>query len=319
MHEFELINSFFSKISKKNKSALKLNDDVFFDEKTGVVISVDTYNIGNHFINFKSPDLVMKKILRSSISDLICKGVKPKFYFVSGSGNSKTFKKKNLIKISNSLRNEQKKYNLYLSGGDTVFSNKLSFTIISLGYSRKIIYRNKAKLSDDIYVTGNLGDSYVGLQILKKKIKVAKKISNYFINKYYQPEIQLRLTKYLLNFANTSIDISDGLLSDMKKLLNKQKFSFKLYEDKIPISNSLVKLIKDKNILKMKLISNGDDYQILFTASPDKARIIQAASKITGIKISKIGKILSKHKTSIVIGKKGKKILAKNKGYVHYF
>ena len=64
MHEFELIKNYFSKIAKNNKSALKLNDDVFFDKKRGVVISVDTYNIGTHFINFKSPDLVIKKILR---------------------------------------------------------------------------------------------------------------------------------------------------------------------------------------------------------------------------------------------------------------
>ena len=150
MHEFELINNYFSKIAKKNKSALNLNDDVFFDKKKGVVISVDTYNIGTHFFNFKSPDLVIKKILRSSISDLICKGVKPKFYFISSSGNKKTFTKKNLYKISKSLKSEQNKFNIDLCGGDTTFSNKLSFTITSMGYSNKIIYRNKAKLNDDI-------------------------------------------------------------------------------------------------------------------------------------------------------------------------
>ena len=60
MHEFELIKTYFSKIAKNNKSALNLNDDVFFDKKRGVVISIDTYNIGTHFINFKSPDLVIK-------------------------------------------------------------------------------------------------------------------------------------------------------------------------------------------------------------------------------------------------------------------
>ena len=79
MHEFDLINNYFFKIAKKNKSALNLNDDVFFDKKRGVVISVDTYNIGTHFYDFKSPDLVIKKILRSSISDLICKGVNQSF------------------------------------------------------------------------------------------------------------------------------------------------------------------------------------------------------------------------------------------------
>ena len=89
MHEFELVNNFLSSLSKHNTSALGLNDDVFFDKKTKVVISVDTYNIDTHFVNFKYPDLVIKKILRSSISDLICKGVVPKFYFISGSGNKK--------------------------------------------------------------------------------------------------------------------------------------------------------------------------------------------------------------------------------------
>ena len=64
MHEFELINNYFKKIAKNNKSALNLNDDVFFDKKRGVVISVDTYNIGTHFINFKSPDLVIKKNIK---------------------------------------------------------------------------------------------------------------------------------------------------------------------------------------------------------------------------------------------------------------
>ena len=134
MHEFELIKNYFSKISKKNKSALNLNDDIFFDKNKGIAISVDTYNLGYHFIDFKHPDLVIKKILRSSISDLICKGVTPKFYFIAGSGNNKTFSKKNLSLISKSLTEEQKKYNIFLCGGDTTFSNKLSFTITSLGY-----------------------------------------------------------------------------------------------------------------------------------------------------------------------------------------
>ena len=179
MHEFELIKKYFSKISIKNKLALDLNDDVFFDKKKGLVISIDTYIEGNHFLNFKKPNLVMKKIIRSSISDLICKGVEPKFYFISGSGNRESFSKKNLLKISKTLIQEQKKFGISLCGGDTTLSNKLSFSITSVGYSKKIIYRNKAKLDDDIYVTGNLGDSFVGLQILKNKIKFKKKINDY--------------------------------------------------------------------------------------------------------------------------------------------
>ena len=91
MHEFEIINKYFSKLSLNNKSSLDLNDDVFFDKSKKLIISVDTYIEGIHFINFKDPKLVIKKIIRSSISDLICKGVYPKYYFISGSGDKKSF------------------------------------------------------------------------------------------------------------------------------------------------------------------------------------------------------------------------------------
>ena len=264
-------------------------------------------------------ELVIKKIIRSSISDLVCKGVKPKFYFISGSGNKESFSNNNLLKISKSLKQEQKKYGIFLCGGDTTFSNKLSFSITSVGYSKNIIYRNKAKINDDIYVTGNLGDSFIGLQILKKKIKFNKKINDYFINKYYKPDIQLNIAKKLLSFANSSIDISDGLISDLEKMLNMQNYSYEITEKKIPISKYLTKLIKIHKFNKSRLVSKGDDYQVLFTAAGSKSRIIDRTSKILGIKITKIGKIIHGIKKSRIIDEKGKKILLKNKGYIHQF
>ena len=319
MHEFELINKYFSKLSNNNKSSLNLNDDVFFKKSKRLIISVDTYVEGIHFINFKNPNLVIKKIIRSSISDLICKGVKPKYYFISGSGNKKSFSALNLVKISNSLKQEQKKYQILLAGGDTVLSSKLSFTVTSIGFSKKIIYRNNAKLNDDIYVTGNLGDSYAGLRILKKKIFTNKNLKRYFVNRYYLPYLHLKLTNKLLSFANTSIDISDGLITDLEKLINKQKLSYKLFFNRIPISNNLKKLLKLKKLSKLTFFSKGDDYQILFTAKSSKFRIINKISKSLGIKISKIGKICSNSQKSQIIDQKGEKIDLKKKGYYHLF
>jgi thiamine-monophosphate kinase len=309
MLEFDLIKKYFSKLSFNNKNSLNLNDDVFFDKSKKLVVSVDTYINKSHFFDFNRPNLVIKKILRSSISDLICKGVKPKYYFISGSGNKQTFTKLNLKKISLSLKQEQKKYAIYLSGGDTVFSNKLSFTIISVGFSNNIVFRNNAKINDDIYVSGNLGDSYAGLKILKKNISLNKNLSKYFIRKYYLPELHINLAKKLLNFANTSIDISDGLFADLDKLINKQKLSYKIYLSDVPISKKL----------KIDFISRGDDYQILFTASKKKARIIKKTFKFLGIKISKIGKICSSNQKSQIIDEKGNKTTIKNKGYIHKF
>ncbi len=319
MHEFEIIKKYFSRLSFKNKSSLNLNDDVFFDKHKKLVVSVDTYVEGVHFIDFKKPDLVIKKIIRSSLSDIICKGVKPKYYFISGSGNKRSFSPSNLKKISKSLKQEQRKYNIFLCGGDTVYSDKLSFTIISIGFSKKIIHRNNAKLNDDIYVTGNLGDSFAGLNILKKKIYSNKTLNKYFENKYYLPDLHLRLSNKLLSFANTSIDISDGLIADLEKLINKQKLSYKLYLDNIPTSKNLKKLIIQKKLNKLSYISKGDDYQILFTATSSKSRIIYKTAKTLGIKISKIGKICSNLQKAQIIDQKEKKIVVKTKGYSHIF
>ena len=271
MDEFDLIGNYFRRLTKNNRSALNLNDDVFFDKKRELVISVDSYNEGIHFPNFDNPSLVIKKILRSSISDLVCKGVKPKYYFIAGSGNKK-FSKKKLKQIYNSLKEEQMKYDIHLCGGDTTFSKKLNFSITVVGFSKKIIFRNKTKINDDIYVTGNLGDSYIGLKILKKKMNVKKKESDYFINEYFKPEIPIQLTDKLLDFSNSSIDVSDGLFADLDKLINRQNKNYKVYLEKIPISKKLKLFIKKYRLSKVKTISNGDDYQILFTADKKKIK-----------------------------------------------
>ena len=319
MNEFELIKKYLTTLAKKSKSSLNLNDDVFFNKSNKLVVSVDTYVEGNHFINFKKPDLVIKKIIRSSISDLLCKGVKPKYYFFSASGNNKSFNKNNLIKITKSLKEEQKKYNILLAGGDTVNSNKLSFTVTSIGFSNKIIYRNKSKISEDIYVTGNIGDSFLGLLVLKNKIKLNKKLSTYFINQYYKPEIKYSLTDHLKKFATSSIDLSDGLISDLEKLTNKQKNSYQLFFDKIPMSKNLNSVINLKNLSKKKFISNGDDYQILFTSNRKNRNFIKKISSTKKIKITRIGKILnSAHKCSI-IDRNMRQIKIKGKGYIHRF
>ena len=319
MHEFELIKNYFQKLSKKSPSALSLNDDVFFDKKNKLVVSVDTYTEGNHFIDFKKPDLVIKKIIRSSISDLICKGVKPKYYFISGSGNKKSFSKSNLSKIIKSLNQEQNRYKIFLSGGDTVFSNKLSFTITSIGFADNIVYRNNAKINDDIYVSGNLGDSYLGLLVLENKIKLNNLLSKYFINQYFMPNIQLKLADQISKFANTSIDISDGLLADLDKMINNQKLSYKLFLEKIPISNSFKKVMDFKKLLKINYISNGDDYQVLFTASKDKRRIIAKIASKYRIKLTKIGSTHSITKKASIVDDKNMLITLKNKGYLHKF
>ena len=319
MDEFEIIKKYFQNISKTNPAALQLNDDVFFDKNNKLVVSVDTYNEGIHFPNFKLPNLIIKKILRSSISDLISKGVKPKYYFISGSGNKNHFTKKNLKNISKSLLSEQKKYKIKLSGGDTTFSKKASFCIISIGYSDKIIPRNKAKSNDDIYVTGNIGDSYLGMLALKKKIKINKHLKKYFINKYYCPDLPFYICNHLNKFANTSIDISDGLFSDLEKLINQQNLSYEVELDKVPTSLQLKNYINKFKRNKKNYLSNGDDYQILFTASVNKRSLIHTFRKKMNQKITRIGKIVKSSKKNLIKINNKPQNLNNFKGYSHKF
>jgi len=102
-------------------------------------------------------------------------------------------------------------------------------------------------------------------------------------------------------------------------MLNDQFYSYQISEDKIPISKYLSLLVKNQKVKKSKVISKGDDYQVLFTASVCKSRIIKRTANILGIKITKIGKIISDKKKPSIIDQKGKQILLKNKGYIHQF
>jgi thiamine-monophosphate kinase len=109
------------------------------------------------------------------------------------------------------------------------------------------------------------------------------------------------------------------LISDLEKLTNKQKISYQLFFDKIPVSKNLNSVLNLTNLLKINLISKGDDYQVLFTSNLKNRNLIKKISSAKKIKITRIGKILnSKHKSSI-IDRNGHKIKINNKGYIHIF
>ncbi len=319
MDEFELIKKYFKKISINNPGARKLNDDVFFDKKRRLSVSVDTYNEGVHFPDFKYPDLVIKKIIRSSISDLIAKGVKSEYYFISASGNKNKFTKKNLKKISKSLNEEQKKYNIKLSGGDTTNSKKVSFSVSTIGFSNDIISRNKAKLHDDIYVTGNIGDSFLGLKIIKKKVKISSKLKKYFINKFYCPSLPHKIATYMHKFANSSIDVSDGLISDLVKLINNQNLSFEVNINKIPTSKNLQFYLKKYNKKKYQYLFKGEDYQVLFTAPSKKRSLIKSITNKIDQKVTIIGKINTGYKKNLLKLDNKRLNISNFKGYSHKF
>ena len=320
MNEFSIIRKYFSNLAKKNKGSFALSDDIFFDYKKKIGISIDTYVEGTHFLNFINPELVIKKALRASISDLICKGINPKYYLISWSGKNKDLTKKNISKIRLALKQEQKKYNIFLSGGDMSCSNNLTITISSIGYSKKPpILRKGAKNNDDIYITNTIGDAFVGLKVLENKIKFTKKSENYFIQKFYLPDLPYKFSRKIHLFANSSIDISDGFFQDLNHILSNSNLSSEIFVNNIPVSVYLNLYLKSKKINKLNFISNGDDYQILFTANKSKRNLIKKISKTTSTKVTRIGIITNKSISKHIKLINGKFKLPKKLGYIHNF
>tara|TARA_Y100001970_G_scaffold273849_1_gene372613 strand:- start:4547 stop:5500 length:954 start_codon:yes stop_codon:yes gene_type:complete len=316
MNELEIIN-YLRKIAK-NPSGLKLNDDVFFDKKKSLLASIDTYNENIHYLDFKRPDLILRKVVRSSISDIISKGVNPKYILLSFAGSKYHFNKKNITLMTMSLKKEQKKYNFSLIGGDTTSSRNSSFSICTFAYSNQIIQRKGCSVKDDIYITGNIGDSSVGLSIIKNKIKTDNKSKKYFVDKYFSPSLPYGFHNELKKFATSSIDVSDGLLIDLYKLVKNNKLSFNIEYDLIPKSTYLNKLFKQKKNLLKNHLFNGDDYQILFTAKNKYKNFILNRAKKWNQKVTKIGKITNQRHNYIIFRGKLLKI-TDYRGYIHNF
>ena len=111
MNEFEIISNLRKII--KSPVSLNLNDDVAYDPKSKLVITIDTYNEKIHYLKFNKPDLLIKKVIRSSISDIISKGCDPKYLLISFTGSKKQFNKKNIQSILQSIKQEEKKYNFF--------------------------------------------------------------------------------------------------------------------------------------------------------------------------------------------------------------
>jgi len=319
MNEFIIIKKYLKTLSKNDPSSLNLSDDIYFNKKKGLGVTIDSYIDGIHFISSYKPKYFLKKIIRSTLSDLYSKGIKPKNYFLSFALNRKYATKSWLSEVKKILKSEQNKFKMILGGGDTIFSSKLVITICAIGFSQyKPVLRNSSKINNDIYVTGNIGDSFLGLNILKKKLNLGK-YNNFFKKKYYEPDLPISISSYLKKFATASIDISDGLAQDLNNICRESKCGASVNLSYLPLSNPTKKAIELKKVKLEKIFSNGDDYQILFT-SDNKNRIkIENLSKKLKLKITRIGIITKNTKVLFKYEDKELKLSATKMGHIHTF
>ena len=160
----------------------------------------------------------------------------------------------------------------------------------------------------------------MGLLILKKKLFLKKtQQRKYFIQKYYMPDLPAKISTKLIKFANSSIDISDGLFGDLTKLINRSNLYFRLDVEKIPISSKLKSYLVKTNKKKISFISKGDDYQILFTSSKSNRRYIKSLFKRMNQKVTLIGDLTNEIKSNQIINNKNLIKHSYNEGYSHNF
>lgn len=319
MNEINIINNYLKPLTAKNSGALNLTDDIYFNKKNKTAISIDTYVKSVHFINSNKPKYFLRKVLRSSLSDLYCKGIKPHAYFLSFALNKKIAKNIWLKNVQKILRSEQKKFKIKLGGGDTTYSSKFVITIAVLGYCKnKPVLRKGALINDDIYVTGNIADSFIGLSIIKKKINLGFD-NPYFKKKFFEPNLSNKITPYLYKIASSSIDISDGLAQDLHHICKNSNCGANINLNFLPLSKQCKKAIKKKKISLKNIFSKGDDYQILFTSNKKNRLIIKKLSKKLNLKISRIGEVTKKKNILFEYNNTKFNLDATKMGYKHTF
>ena len=201
--------------------------------------------------------------------------------------------------LYNGIKLACNQYEIDLVGGDTSASvNGLTISVTALGtaQSQQIVYRNGAKKGDLICVTGDLGGAYMGLLLLEQENHLFREDPTYrlqlegyqyIIERQLKPEARKDLGRMLLarKVKPTSmIDISDGLSSDLLHIGEASGTGSILYADRIPVHPETRKLAEQLRISPIvAALNGGEDYELLFTVSPEDFTCIQSMTNISVI------------------------------------
>lgn len=298
-NEFDIIKHYFSnkKYKRKYNADLGIGDDcalITIPKKFQLAITTDTLVSGAHFLHNISPEDLACKSLAANLSDLAAMGADPAW--ISLSISLPKIDENWLKRFSFNLFRELNKYKIELIGGDiTKGPMSLTYTAYGLIPKGKSLTRSGAQENDLICVTGTLGDSAAGLNILQSKLTVKnKKDRNWLIKRHLRPTPRIYQGKILRNLATSSIDISDGLVSDLKHILEAKQFGAIIRLDLIPLSKKLQRQVKRKTALKFAL-TGGEDYELCITI-PKKKYLLNSYFKNKKIHLYCIGKVTSNFK-----------------------
>lgn len=284
--EFGLIKHLTEKFKIENSSTLKgVGDDsaVLNYQNKKVLVTTDLLLEGIHF------DLVYVPLMHLgykaavvNFSDIYAMNGEPKQITVS-IGVSKRFSVEDMEQFYAGIELACKKYGVDLIGGDTSASLTgltISITCIGEGEEGKITYRNGAKSTDLVCVTGDLGSAYMGLQLLEREkivfsgnaeVQPDFEGKDYILQRQLKPEARKDIVELLREkgiVPTAMMDISDGLSSELMHICSQSNVGCRIYEDKIPINYQAAVMAEELNMnIVTAALNGGEDYELLFTVS----------------------------------------------------
>lgn len=316
LREFKLIESISHILHPASPEVVcGIGDDcAVIDKKNGFyeLLTTDCLVEGVHFdLKYFTAFEIGKKVLAVNLSDIAAMAGKPLYALVS-LGVPLSFTEDWITDLYTGLNQMAQEYNVSVVGGNISKSPRdfwINITLIGEVEKKRCRFRSGAKVGDFIFITGPLGSSALGLYLLKK----GKAKESAFIRSHKTPNPQLICGHFLggEEGVTSMIDLSDGLMSDLNHLLDKNEegLGASLLLEDIPRDKDMALVARENRLfLPDLLLGGGEDYQLLFTVNPDASVELQRRAKNAGYKFANIGSIVPAHEGVKVWDEKGREV-----------
>lgn len=299
--EFGLIDRIRARFPQPAAPELGIGDDAaLLTPSPGMqlVVSTDLLAEGVHFErSFGQLRLLGRKALAVNLSDLAAMGARPRWFFLSLAMPA-GFPLDEIEALLDGLAEQAAQHGVLLAGGDTCGSKSglvISVTIMGEQRPELLLRRSGARPGHDIWVSGTLGDSALGLQLLlKKSVQKGDAATEYVVRRHLDPTPRCGLGRAVAEagLASAMIDISDGLLADLGHICEESGCGADLQLDQVPGSSQFAVLADAETPSFWQLmVAGGEDYELCFTASADKRAAILKLAKTAGIPVTVVGKV----------------------------
>jgi thiamine-monophosphate kinase len=293
--EFGRIRRFFAPLA--GLGALDLTDDAaLLDCPLGyrLVITVDQLVEGVHFLADDPPGAVAKKLLRRNLSDLAAMGATPRHYLLT-SALPDSRDDDWVRRFAEGLAEDQHRFGMALLGGDSTSTpgpTSLTLTAIGQVAAGREIRRSGAQPGDLVWVSGTIGDAFLGLKVLRGEYgQLAAEHRSALAARYQLPEPRVELGPSLAGIVHAMIDVSDGLLADLEHICETSGVAATVELSRVPLSSAARQAVAADTAMHAALASGGDDYELLFTAPSEASDELASLSRGLGLPITEIGAI----------------------------